>query len=188
MQNVSKHAGQMLHMLRKQRQWSLDKAGQQTGVSKAMLGQIERGESSPTIATLWKIASGFNVSFSSFLPRMEQSEQGLVAQPSHIDSFPASDNQIRVTPLFPFDPELNCEIFLNELQPNAEHLSPPHQAGVIEHVIVINGSMQLLLDGQWQTLLCGTGLRFHADIAHGYRNPTANPASFHNIIHYCAQL
>ncbi len=30
-----------------------------------MLRQIERGESSPTIATLWKIASGFDGSFSS---------------------------------------------------------------------------------------------------------------------------
>lgn len=38
-----------------------------TGVSKAMLGQIERGESSPTVTTLWKIATGLQVSFSSLL-------------------------------------------------------------------------------------------------------------------------
>ena len=44
---------------------SLDKAATLTGVSKAMLGQIERQESSPTIATLWQIATGLNASFSS---------------------------------------------------------------------------------------------------------------------------
>jgi transcriptional regulator with XRE-family HTH domain len=54
-----------------QRSWSLDVTSQKTGVSKAMLGQIERGESSPTIATLWKIASGFDVLFSSFVEDVE---------------------------------------------------------------------------------------------------------------------
>ena len=52
---------------RKERGWSLDKSAQQTGVSKAMLGQVECQESSPTIATLWEIATGLQCSFSSFL-------------------------------------------------------------------------------------------------------------------------
>lgn len=55
-----------LKNLRKSRGLSLDATAQLTGVSKAMLGQIERGESSPTIATLWKIASGLEASFSAF--------------------------------------------------------------------------------------------------------------------------
>lgn len=55
-----------LKTCRKEREISLDKAALLTGVSKAMLGQIERRESAPTIATLWKIASGLNLSFSSF--------------------------------------------------------------------------------------------------------------------------
>ncbi|MBS0638148.1 MAG: helix-turn-helix transcriptional regulator, partial [Verrucomicrobia bacterium] len=56
-----------LKALRKERGWSLDKTASETGVSKAMLGQIEREESSPTIATLWKIANGFNIPFSTFI-------------------------------------------------------------------------------------------------------------------------
>lgn len=59
--------GTTLKMLRQQRGWSLDIAQKNTGVSKAMLGQIVRGESIPTIATPWKIASGFKTSFSSFI-------------------------------------------------------------------------------------------------------------------------
>ena len=58
---------QRLKELRKLRGWSLEKKKKKTGVSKAMLGQIERGESSPTIGTLWKISSGLESSFSSFL-------------------------------------------------------------------------------------------------------------------------
>ncbi|WP_370205990.1 helix-turn-helix domain-containing protein, partial [Pararhodobacter marinus] len=37
---------------------SLAQVSALTGVSKAMLGQIERGESSPTLATLWKLCKG----------------------------------------------------------------------------------------------------------------------------------
>lgn len=60
---------------------SLDATAQLTGVSKAMLGQIERGESSPTIATLWKIASGLEASFSAFFandPQLLSSERSFL--------------------------------------------------------------------------------------------------------------
>ena len=67
MQEMNQHLAQRLKGLRSELGWSLDVAARETGVSKAMLGQIERGESSPTVATLWKIATGFRVSFSSFI-------------------------------------------------------------------------------------------------------------------------
>ena len=67
MQEMNRHLAQRLKGLRAELGWSLDVAARETGVSKAMLGQIERGESSPTVATLWKIATGFRVSFSSFI-------------------------------------------------------------------------------------------------------------------------
>ena len=46
---------------------SLDEAAARTGVSKAMLGQIERGESSPTLSTMWKISAGLRIPISAFL-------------------------------------------------------------------------------------------------------------------------
>jgi transcriptional regulator with XRE-family HTH domain len=61
-------------------------------VSKAMLGQIERNESSPTVATLWKIATGLNVPFSSFIAPSE-------SETPH--SFDPQQQAMVVTPLFP---------------------------------------------------------------------------------------
>ena len=55
-----------LKRIRKENKWSLDTVSDMTGVSKSMLGQIERGESSPTISTLWKIATGLHISFRVF--------------------------------------------------------------------------------------------------------------------------
>ncbi len=164
-----------LKALRKERGWSLDKAAQETGVSKAMLGQIERSESSPTIATLWKIASGFNVPFSLFIAD---------EAPPTLSTLHPKDDKIKVLPLFPYDKSVQCEIFLIELLPGCEHLSPPHQPGVIEHVLVVDGSMEALVDGVWKALSKGEGIRFFANQPHGYRNITAKTAVIYDIIHY----
>ncbi|MDY5211800.1 helix-turn-helix domain-containing protein [Intestinibacter sp.] len=59
--------GRNLKRLRKSLGLSLDEASKLTGVSKAMLGQIEREESSPTISTLWRISSGLKINFISLL-------------------------------------------------------------------------------------------------------------------------
>ena len=77
---------------------------------------------------------------------------------------------------------------MNELLPGCEHLSPPHQKGVIEHVIVIEGTMDVLVNGQWKSLNTGEGLRFLADKPHGYRNLESKISRFYNIIHYSSQL
>ncbi len=52
--NIAQHLAATLKTLRQQRGWSLSRLAEETGVSKAMLGQIERNESSPTVATLWR--------------------------------------------------------------------------------------------------------------------------------------
>lgn len=187
MKDIYKHISSTLKTLRQARGWSLDKAAEETGVSKAMLGQIEREESSPTIATLWKIASGFNTSFSSFLEDIDPDLKKSIHRSNPTQHLNPTDKRIRVAPLFPFDVELNFEIFIIELLPHYEHLSPPHQTGVIEHVIAVKGAVEVLVNGTWQTLHQSEGLRFNADQAHGYRNTSSKTVCFHDIIHYPRQ-
>jgi transcriptional regulator with XRE-family HTH domain len=173
-----------LKELRRERGWSLDKAAEKTGVSKAMLGQIERQESSPTIATLWKIASGFQASFSSFIDEIQDEFKEPTYRTGKAKQLHPKDKKIRVMPLFPFDKHLNFEVFIIELLPTCEHLSPPHKGDVIEHVIVVEGKMEVLVDGDWQVLKKGEGLRFHANQPRGYRNKSGKTATIHDIIHY----
>ena len=83
-----------------------------------MLGQIEREESSPTVATLWKLAKGFDVSFSTFLEESPPDLQSLftvLTQDNHLSS---ADRSIQITTIFPFDKQLDCEIFSIELLPH----------------------------------------------------------------------
>ena len=94
MENLHQHLSQALKQLRQANGWSLTLAANRTGVSKAMLGQIERGESSPTVATLWKIATGFNVPFSFFV-------QGSDQPPGGAATFRQANAQQQVKPIPP---------------------------------------------------------------------------------------
>lgn len=173
-----------LRTLRNQRGWSLDVASQKTGVSKAMLGQIERGESSPTIATLWKIASGFDISFSSFIDDLNPYQAGFIYSKPELQQIHKQDDKINVMPIFPFDESLGFEVFIIELLPGCLHLSPPHQKGVIEHVIPVIGSIEVLVHKEWYKVNQHEGLRFDASLPHGYRNLSNQSALFHDMIHY----
>ena len=160
---------------------SLFKTAELTGVSKAMLGQIERGESSPTLATLWKLCKGLRLPLTALI--------GPSATPTPHGPLPdTAQDQVKGGPsfrtLFPFDPNTGCEVFLHDLAPHWEHHSEAHSAGVIEDVFVLEGALDILLGDNWVRIDCGQALRFNADQPHGYRNPLGTPSRFHNTIHY----
>lgn len=180
---VGRHLAERLRRLRAMHGWSLDQAAQATGVSKAMLGQIERGESSPTVATLWKIASGLQCSLTSILTPPGEVAVPLWRDAASLRRQPAQDAML-VAPLFPYDPALGFELMELTLLPGYVRESEGHAEGVIEHVTVIAGQMEVCIEGRWHPLAEGMAVRFAADRSHGYRNPGDQPAVCHNLIHY----
>ncbi len=184
--DISLHLAEELRRQRKLRGWSLDQASQASGVSKAMLGQIERGESSPTVATLWKIASGFGCSLSRFIAApTAQGPLPLFRDARSVRAKPATDDML-VAPLFPFDAAMGFELLELTLLPGYVRESEAHANGVIEHVTVLRGALDVLIDGLWHPLAEGQAVRFAADLPHGYRNLHDVPAVCHNLIHYPA--
>lgn len=184
MQDLASHLAQTLKALRTQRGWSLNQAAENTGVSKAMLGQIERGESSPTVATLWKIATGFNVAFSAFLETAPLQPAAMLHRYGELPIFNQGNADMRVVPLFPFDHQLGFDMFVIDLAPGAISESSAHEAGVIEHVIVISGQLELAINGEWHSLASGEAMRFQADCPHAYHNGGTEPVRIHDLIHY----
>lgn len=186
MEQINQQVGLALKQLRQQRGWSLDQAAHACGVSKAMLGQIERGESSPTVVTLWKIAGGFHVPFSYFMAVPSFSAAtlpGFYRGPQPEQSRVMAEG-IRVTTLLPFEPALGYELLRVELPVGCEYHSVPHEEGSIEQVILLSGQMAVWLEGCWHSLADGEVLRFRANQAHGYRNLGDQSACFHDLIHY----
>lgn len=175
--------------LRKQRQllgWSLDKTSQQTGVSKAMLGQIERGESSPTVTTLWRIATGLDVSLSSLLETLPDEQKSAVTLLRDASKLRRKLDKegMQIAQLFPYDSQVSFEYFEMILPPGYERLSEPHKTGVLEYITVVDGKIEILSEEKWHSLVKGQSLRFKGDLAHGYRNNTRKPVVVICVIFY----
>lgn len=171
---VTQRIAQQLKTLRKQHGLSLDKTADATGVSKAMLGQIERQESSPTIATLWKIATGLNCSLS-FLMESQH-------MPTNTSEY-NNDPNMCIKTLFPFDEITRFETFEITLSDKHEQLSLAHNTGVSEHIYVTKGNIAVFYDNKWHNLENGSRCRFEANQTHGYK-AISDKAVFIDIIHY----
>ena len=174
--------GKELKSIRQQRGLTLDEAAVLTGVSKPMLGQIERGQSSPTINTLWKIATGLKLPLSALL--REQEGGFSAARPSADRMISEEDGAMRAYTLFPFDPLRSFEAFYIEFDAGCTHCSEGHCDNVEETVFVISGRLDITVNGQTVTLSANEAARFPAGSEHIYANPYDEPCRVYNTIFY----
>lgn len=180
MKNLSLIIGRKLKNIRNKRNLSLDEVARLTGVSKAMLGQIERGQSNPTVSTLWRIATGLKVSFSLFVD--ENQDDLTIIDQYEISPIIEDNNRMRLYPIFPFDANKGFEIFTIELDPGCNHISTPHNDGVEEYVIVTEGQIEMNIDENKFKLYKGNSIRFMANKPHSYTNISKDRSVFQNIV------
>lgn len=174
--------GEKLKSLRATRALSLDEASALTSVSKPMLGQIERGQSVPTVTTLWKIATGLKAPLSFFLeaPRAEYT----VAGPEPSTVILGGGGKMRAYPLFTYDPVRSVETFYIEFDPGCRHSSDKHNDGVEEHIFVLHGTLRLVLGDKTVDVSEKQAVRFRADISHAYQNLGESQCAVYNTIFY----
>jgi transcriptional regulator with XRE-family HTH domain len=178
------NTSKLLRSIRHDLGWSLDQTAERTGVSKAMLGQIERGESTPTVATLWKIATGLRVPMTALLEEdRDEGDMLLFRDANSLRVRPSQEGMQRAL-LFPYEARFGFELYELIFAPDFQSISDPHDIGVVEHVTVLSGEVELLVEEEWRRLTVGQSLRFAADRRHGYRNRTRSEAVVMDIIHY----
>lgn len=174
--------GTLLKEIRTKRQLSLDDVSKLTGVSKPMLGQIERGQSSPTINTLWKISTGLKIPLSSFCKHQE-AEYTVVGLEDN-SYITEEDGRMRAYSLFPYDPVRNVEIFYIEFDSGVRHSSEKHSVGVEEYIFVVEGSLEIVIDSKKVRLTEKQSIRFQADVPHAYNNISDKRCHVYNMIFY----
>ncbi|WP_054027431.1 helix-turn-helix domain-containing protein [Bacillus sp. FJAT-28004] len=182
MEPIHVKLGKNLKSIRNGRGLSLDKVAELTGVSKAMLAQIERGESNPSISIIWKIANGLRLSFTSLIE--EQDPSVSIVNSADMDPLLEEKGSFRSYPLFPFSPHKQFEIYLVEMDPHCVHESEAHTAGVEEYIMLLEGSLGITIDGRNYTIKPNESLRFIADQPHSYMNYTNNIVRYHVLIYY----
>lgn len=154
-----------LREARKARGLSLDGVAKLSGVSRSMVSQIERGESSPTVATLWNLTQALQVDFAGLLEG--KPEPGIVvvrATAAPVIHGRGTGVQIRI--LSPAESVGEHEVYDLSFQAGGALESDPHSAGCREHLTVVEGALRVRSGEEEQLLNPGDTARYPADRAH----------------------
>lgn len=175
--------GSKIREIRQSRGLTLEEASHLSSVSKAMLGQIERNESIPTISVLWKIAGGLRISMSDLLSNNSE-DLKITNIEKEIDPIFESGSKMVLYNVFPFSPANGFEYFYIKLYPNAKHISGGHSNVSEEYIIVTKGKFDMIVEGITYTLEAPASFCFQPSQEHTYANPYDDEAIFQNIIKY----
>ena len=172
-----------LRALREERRLSLDGVSSLTGVSKSMLGMIERGTANPTISILWKITNGLKVPFTRLMAHSEDAVE--VRDIKAIRPLLSDDGSgYRNYPLFPLDDSRPFEVYYIEIDPKGRLRAEPHPPATQEIITVFSGTLELSIGERKETLSAGKSVRFHADVEHAYLNPGSRACRLGMVIAY----
>jgi transcriptional regulator with XRE-family HTH domain len=162
---------------------SLRDLSERSGVSAPMLSQVERGETSPTLAVAGRIATGLDLSLSQLLRLDEE---------AHVVVTPRSQRRTRrrrghrTEELTPPLPGQRADVSMHSLEPGATTGGPDdppmHEPGSRETAVVLEGALTLEIDGARHELEEGDSVTFDADLAHHFENEGDAPTRFVAVV------
>ncbi len=157
-----------LKKIRKSRNMSLDMMAEQTGVSKSMLGQIERGESNPTVSTIGKIVEGIKVTFDELLYIPEEPATLITDDETPVCRNHAGEYQIRI--LKPYDRETNNEIYKFVIDTGIRCTDTMGAEFRQAYIAVTDGTLGLHIDGHNYQVNAGENIKFCSDSQYCFIN------------------
>jgi transcriptional regulator with XRE-family HTH domain len=162
---------------------SLRDLAERSGVSAPMLSQVERGETSPTLALAAKIAAGLELTLSQLL-RLDEGQHVFVSRAA--DRRVSTRGGHRIEELTPPLPGQRADVSLHVLEPGATtggRTDPPmHEPGSRETAVVLTGTLALVVDGTRYELPAGDSVTFDADLPHHLENDGEEPTRFIAVI------
>jgi transcriptional regulator with XRE-family HTH domain len=175
--------GTRVRTLREAMDISLRDLAERSGVSAPMLSQVERGETSPTLAVATRIAAGLELSLSRLL-RLDEEPHLVITRSG--EGRKRRRGGHRVEELTPPLPGQRAEVSLHRLEPGAAtggSSDPPiHEPGSRETVCLQSGSAVLAIDGAHHELRSGDSVTFDADLPHHFENRSNRPAEFLAVV------
>lgn len=175
--------GANLRRLRSEQGLSLDKLAHLAGVSRAMLGQIELGQSTPTIKTLWKISRALELPFSALISGSSSGGTTLLTA-SQTRRLTNQAGTFVSRALFPLGGPRRVEFYELHLAPHAEERAVAHPPGTVEHLALSKGKATIEVRGEHYSLSAGDVLTFEADVPHAYLNTSDHEALMYLVMTY----
>ena len=174
--------GGRVRELRRRRGLTLEELAELSGVSRAMISKLERGEKNPTLVVAAKLAEGLGVTLSQ-LAGMEERREIVVV--------PKERRMVMRDPETGFERQLlspnfvgrGVEFIRNEIpEGSTSGEFPSHRRGVEEHIVVERGHLRAMLVGEEYLLREGDALYFEADVPHRFDNVGEGTCSYYLVI------
>jgi transcriptional regulator with XRE-family HTH domain len=159
--------GNKVKELRKKRGLSLAELSQLTGFTRSFLSQVENEKTTPSIASLIKIANALGV-VASQLFFEEGSEEKIVIRKKDREVFTNKKSRVRFERLVLRTPEKRIEPVLVHMEPRG--FTGVYQANGHEFGILLKGKIELTLGGKTYVLEEGDSVYFDATTPHSWRN------------------
>jgi len=168
--------------LRKERGLTLEELARVSGVSRAMISKLERGEKNPTLVIAARLAEGLGVSLSR-LAGVEERREVVVVPKERRMVLRDPETGFERQSLSPTFPGRGVE-FLRNVVPEGSTSGdfPPHRKGVEEHIVVESGQLEATLDGKKYRLREGDALYFAADVPHRFDNVGRGECAYYLVI------
>jgi len=173
---LSGQLGKTVQRLRKAYNLSLSELAEQSGVAKSIISQIERNETNPTLATIWRLSQALDVSIERFL---SQSDDEPFVQKSSRTETPmivTDDGKCRLAIIGWIKTVEWLQWYDFYAEPGGTLESDAHQRGSIECLSVITGELEVEVSGVVETAKAGETLRYRCDRPHIIRNMGDGPA------------
>jgi transcriptional regulator with XRE-family HTH domain len=163
--------GRRLRLLREGRGVSLRAVAGDAGVSESFLSQVERGQASPSIASLQRIATSLGTSIAALFEEGPAAAQGRVVR--------ASERRRMVHPKRKWEDSLvtpagstKLQVILSVVEPGGGSGDEPYSHDSDEEcVLVLSGRLHFWVGPEFYELNEGDSLLFESRVPHRNRNP-----------------
>jgi len=175
-QALTGQLGRTVQRLRKAYSLSLSELSEQSGVAKSIISQIERNETNPTLATIWRLSQALDVSIERVLQTAE--DEPFLAKTSRGDTpmLLSDDGKCRLAIIGWIKTVEWLQWYDFHADPGGTLESEPHQQGSVECLSVLEGELEVEVAGAIETARAGDTLRYRCDKPHVIRNRSKETA------------
>jgi len=169
-QALSGHLGKTIQRLRKAYNLSLSELAEQSGVAKSIISQIERNETNPTLATIWRLSQALDISIERVLAAHD--DDPFVERITRADMpvLMSEDGKVKLDIIGWIRTVEWLQWYDVTAEPGGELDSEGHQRGSIECLSVTAGALEVEVGGRTERVEAGGTVRYRCDRRHTIRN------------------
>lgn len=165
---MEKEFGERVRSLRVQQRWSLEELAERSGVSRAALSKIERGERNTRLSNAVNIAEALDVP----LDRLLEAPTGAVRVVRDGSAPRLEDPESKIVREALLQPQPGLELIRYELPGNTEPtVFPAHDPGTRETFVVLDGTLVVTAGDHTVELDTGDAALMPGDFEHRLHNP-----------------